>query len=231
MRIVAIKKSPTLREQVFDAVLTELRHGQFPPGTRITEEALARRLDVSRTPIREALGQLTRQGVLQIRPGGGYVVPSHTAEELRHIIVVRTLLEPVALRMAAEEYSNVQIERISAAIRSEAATVRKADPAPFARGNEEFRQAVFDGLANRALSGLIKQFDSHLHFIRAVTLRDSNLRAQIVERQTRIRDALQRRDPDRAESLWRSYLKFTESVLTQTLFELNRTATVDEESL
>src|SRR5215813_1256137 len=97
MRASLIKKSATLREQVFNAVLTELKSGGFAPGSRITEEGLAKRLEVSRTPIREALGQLTRQGILHVRQGGGYLVPSPDGQQIRHIIAVRMLLEPPAV--------------------------------------------------------------------------------------------------------------------------------------
>lgn len=219
-----VKKSATLREQVFEAILYRLKSGEFEPGIRLTEEGLAKRLEVSRTPIREALGQLTRQGVLQVRRGGGYVVPSPTDEEIRNIIAVRMLLEPPAVRMAALEYGDQQIDRVSKAIKGETAAVSKPDPEAFARANEEFRHAVFDDISNKALSALIKQFDSHLHFIRAVTLRDIKLRREIVERQTKIRDALRRKEDGRSEALWRAYLKFTEEVLTYTLHKLNRAA-------
>jgi DNA-binding FadR family transcriptional regulator len=66
------------------------------------------------------------------------------------------------------------------------------------------------------LADAIAQFDSHLNFIRSVTLKDTALRRQIVNRQSKIRDAVQRRDKRRAESLWRAYLNFTEEVLTDT---------------
>jgi DNA-binding GntR family transcriptional regulator len=218
---VVVKKSATLREQVFDAVLNELKSGRFAPGTRITEQGLAKQLVVSRTPIREALGQLARQGVLEARPGGGYLVPSPNDQELRHIIAVRMLLEPAAVRMAAEEYSEVHIERISKAIKAETAAVSKSDPAAFAIANEEFRLAMFDGLANKALSNLIKQFDHHLQFIRAVTLKDTALRKEVVTRQGKIRDALQKHDGERAQTLWCGYLKYTEEALTEALSKLH----------
>jgi DNA-binding GntR family transcriptional regulator len=217
-----VRKSATLREQVFELVLTELRNGEFAPGTRITEEALAKRLEISRTPIREALGQLTRQGVLLLRAGGGYLVPSPTVDEIRHIIAVRLLLEPPAVKMAASEYGSAEVERLSKAIQGEENAVGKIHPAAFARANEEFRHALFDGLSNKALSRLISQFDSHLHFIRAVTLKDTTLRQEIVDRQVKIRDAVKRRDADRAEVLWRAYLRFTEEVLVQALRELQK---------
>jgi DNA-binding GntR family transcriptional regulator len=226
MNNAIVKKSATLREQVFDLVLNELKNGQIAPGTRITEQGLAKQLVVSRTPIREALGQLARQGVLEVRPGGGYLVPSPTDEELHHIIAVRILLEPTAVRMAAEEYDEVHIERISKAIKAEAAAANKSDPSAFARANEEFRHAVFDGLANKALSNLIRQFDNHLQFIRAVTLKDTALRKEVVSRQGKIRDALQMHDGERAQSLWRAYLKYTEDALTEALSQLHGAADV-----
>jgi DNA-binding GntR family transcriptional regulator len=214
------RRSATLREQIFDLVLSELKNGGFAPGTRITEEGLAKRLEVSRTPIREALGQLSRQGVLLLRAGGGYLVPSPTVESIRQIIEVRLLIEPPAVKIAATEYGTQQIEALSKAIAGEESSVNKPQPAAFARANEEFRNALFGPLSNKALSKLIGEFEGHLHFIRAVTLKDTSLRQEIVDRQVKVRDALKKRDGDRAELLWRAYLRFTEEVLVQALKEL-----------
>jgi DNA-binding GntR family transcriptional regulator len=215
-----LERPATLRQQVFDLVLAELKGGALAPGTRITEEGLARRLEVSRTPIREALGQLTRQGVLLLRAGGGYLVPSPTREEVEQLVAVRLLLEPIAVRMAATEYGNEQVERISRAIRNEQSAIASTHPAAFARANEEFRHAIFDHLANRVLSRQIAQFDSHLHFIRSVTLKSRALRREIVARQVNIRDALKSRQGKEAEALWRAYLQFTEMVLIQAVHDL-----------
>jgi DNA-binding GntR family transcriptional regulator len=215
----AIKKGATLREQIFQLVLQELKGGKFSPGERITEEGLAGRLGVSRTPIREALGQLTKQGVLRARHGGGYVVPAPTIDEIRQIIAVRTLLEPAGVRMAAAEYGPAQIRKITEAIDAESGSASRTQPTQFAKANEDFRHAMFDGIANRALSSLIAQFSNHLHFIRGITLNDLQLRREIVDRQKKIRDALQSHDSDLAEGLWRSYLRLTEEVMVNAMTE------------
>ena len=212
-----VRRSAPLREQVFDAVFGMLRNGDFAPGTRITEESLAKTLQVSRTPIREAVGQLARQGFLVGREGGGYVVPTPTVEQVHQIIAVRLLIEPPAVRMAALEYGPDQIDLISKAIDAEQEAVGKVQPAAFARANEAFRRNLFDAISNTALSQLIAQFDNHLNFIRAVTLKDRELRQDIVDRQVKIRDAVKKRDGDRAEMLWRAYLTFTEVVLVHAL--------------
>lgn len=215
----AIKKGATLREQTFQLVLQELKSGKFSPGERITEEGLAMRLGVSRTPIREALGQLTKQGVLRARPGGGYVVPAPTIDEIRQIIAVRALLEPTAVRMAAKEYGPAQIRKITDAIEAESGSASRAQPTQFAKANEDFRHAMFDGIANRALSSLIAQFSNHLNFIRGITLNNLELRREIVDRQRKIRDALLSHDSDLAEGLWRSYLRLTEEVMVNAMTE------------
>src|SRR3569833_1259386 len=131
MKTPAIKKSATLREQVYQVVVNELKGGDFTPGERITEEGLAKRLGVSRTPIREALMQLSKQGVLRPRDGGGYIVPSPSIEELQQVIAVRTLLEPAAVRMAALEYDKPKVDLISKAIDAEAAAINNAQAVQF----------------------------------------------------------------------------------------------------
>ncbi len=224
MKTPAIKKSATLREQVYQVVVNELKGGDFTPGERITEEGLARRLGVSRTPIREALMQLSKQGVLRPRDGGGYIVPSPSIDELQQVIVVRALLEPAAVRMAALEYDKPKVELISKAIEAEAAAVNHSQSTQFARANEEFRNAIFHGISNKKLSGLIAQFANHLHFIRGATLNDVALREDIVERQKKIRDAIKHKDADLAEGLWRSYLRFTEEKMTMALTTLTKAA-------
>lgn len=226
-----IKKGATLREQVVETILNELRAGQFTPGERLTEQGLAERLQVSRTPIREALNQLVEQGLLQARPRGGYVVPSPTVEQIRQFIAVRMLLEPPAVRMASVEYGAEQIDRITDAIEEEAAAIRTPQPAAFANANESFRRAVFDGISNQVLWGLISQFANHLNFIRAATLRNMKLRGEIVERQRKIRDAIASRDEYMAEGLWRSYLRLTEEALVSAMEELGQGEPSEERSV
>jgi DNA-binding GntR family transcriptional regulator len=217
MASYAIEKSPTLRDQVIEAVLEILQSGTILPGQRVTEEGLARQLNVSRTPIREALGQLAQRGALHVRPGGGYAVPLPTLDELHEIIAVRLLLEPPAVRLAAAEFDAGNIATIDQAIGGEDAAASEKNPLRFAQANERFRRAIFQEISNRALRRAIAQFDTHLHFIRSSTLKNLPLRRQIVDRQRAIRDAIAAHDADLAEGLWKSYLRLTEEALSAAL--------------
>lgn len=212
-----VKKAASLREQVVDAVLYDLQAGVIAPGERLTEEGLAQRLNVSRTPIREALAQLSHQGTITAREGGGYIIPFPTPAEIRDIVAVRRLLEPPAVRMAAEEFDPQQVNEITKAINREAGSATSKNAARFAMANKEFREAVFQPISNKALSNAIAQFNPHLHLIRSSTLSDMELRQEIVDRQSRIRDAIAERDPDLAEQLWIDYLDLSEKTLLSAL--------------
>lgn len=218
-----LKKGATLRDQVVAAISKELRHGAYKPGERITELGLAERLQVSRTPIREALNQLLEQGVLHARMGGGYIVPTPTVEQIRQIIAVRELLEPAAVAMAAREYGPERVARISDAIEFEILSKSNADHTLFAAANEQFRRAVFDGIGNQVLWGLISQFAPHLDFIRAATLKDMALRGEIVARQEKVRDAIAAHDEASASRLWTSYLALSREALIAAIEDLAET--------
>jgi DNA-binding GntR family transcriptional regulator len=217
MSDTVIKRGASLRDQIVTAVLQELQDGVISPGERITEEGLARRHSVSRTPIREALAQLALHSVIRARPGGGYVVPLPTPAEARETIAVRKLLEPPAVRMAAEEFGDEQIEALTKAISREGAAATVKSPTRFARANKDFRNALFQNISNKVLRGAIAQFDTHLHLIRSSTLSNLELRKEIVDRQLGIRDAIVSHDAALGERLWIEYLDLAEATLIEAI--------------
>src|SRR3954447_11379992 len=79
-----------------------LLSGEFEPGTRMSELPLVERLGVSRTPLRLALAKLEHEGLLELIPGGGYVVREFTRANIDDAIELRGVLEGTAVRFAAE---------------------------------------------------------------------------------------------------------------------------------
>ncbi|MEM6483844.1 MAG: GntR family transcriptional regulator [Pseudomonadota bacterium] len=213
MKADPINKSPPLREQVYSAVLSQLRGGAYAPGERITEGRVGGDLGVSRTPVREALSQLYSDGLIIARDKGGYEVPNPTNEEVEDILTVRRLLEPHALALAATEYDDVRLKMIEKAIEQERKFVKAREPDNFIQANQAYRSALFDGISNQMLKSLISQFGFHLQFLRSVTLRNVEIRSQIVENHQAIRDAIYKRDADGAARLWNEFLNFTKESL------------------
>jgi len=93
-----VTRTESVTRRLREAVLA----GDYSPGARLNEMALAEAMQVSRTPIRAALGVLFAEGLLDHEPNCGYVVRSLSLDEAVHIYTVRASLEGLAARLAAE---------------------------------------------------------------------------------------------------------------------------------
>src|SRR3990172_4576872 len=94
-----------LSEVVYRRIRRSIILGEFPFGSSLSETELARRLEVSKTPVREALRRLAQEGLVLTTPHKGAVVASLTVEDLEEIYLMRSRLESLAARFAAARLS------------------------------------------------------------------------------------------------------------------------------
>ena len=95
------ERKNTLRDSVFEKLKALIITGQIPPGGRVTENEIAERLKVSRTPVREAFNRLERDGLVIGRPRQGYVVAEFNLTMFREAFDIRELLDGRATELAA----------------------------------------------------------------------------------------------------------------------------------
>jgi DNA-binding GntR family transcriptional regulator len=112
----ALKTIPrsTLRGQLVNKILNAIFSGELKGGDRLIEEELAMKLGVSRTPIREALGELAAIGVIRLKPNHGAMVRPFGPEQLIEIYHVRRVLEMEATRLAAGHIDPEALKEIRA---------------------------------------------------------------------------------------------------------------------
>lgn len=118
-----------LRDQVHHAIVDRILRDELKPGARISDTALARELGVSRTPIREALLRLEREGFLEADVGRGFFVKPLSVREVREAYPVLWTLEVLALRTAAPltEARRAELDRINAELEAEQDPERRID--------------------------------------------------------------------------------------------------------
>ena len=118
-----------LRDQVHHAVVDRILRDELRPGARISDTALARELGVSRTPIREALLRLEREGFLEADVGRGFFVKPLSVREVREVYPVLWTLEVLALRCAAPltDARRAEMARINAELEDEQDPERRID--------------------------------------------------------------------------------------------------------
>ena len=217
MKLMKVNKQDPLREQVYDNLKAALVNGKFAPGERLTEEAVAELLGVSRTPAREALGLLAKEDALERRPGSGYYVPVPSLEKIEQIIEVRRLLEPFAARLAATRATPEDVESLRKAVKAQWKALKEPDPADFMRPNRECRHRLFELAGNDQLLDCISRYNDHLQFVGSLTLRDSAVREVAARGYDKILAAVAAADPEAAEEAMLKQIEAARKALTEAL--------------
>ena len=143
---------PTQRD-AYGLILEAIDVGVYKPGSRLVESELAERFGVSRTPIREALQRLETQSLLT-RDGRSLIVASLDHNQMAELYVVRTELEGLAARLAAQHASVEEVNVLQQMV--DADRMRVSDAAALARSNKRFHKQLHLASHNRFL---VQQLD------------------------------------------------------------------------
>lgn len=195
-------------ETSFLSKVQELVVEEALSGARVTEQGLAQQLGVSRTPVREALGSLEEQGILERRKYHGIRLRKPSLRDMIEIYDLRTALEGVAARILAVNIDQNELEELTAlAKQCDQLTESRPDNDPEnQRIDLQFHHRIVDKCGNRHLK---KVFDTFK--VLDISFRLYNIKPAKMERfkythQT-IVDALKSRNPDKAEKIMRLHLQ------------------------
>ena len=130
-----------LRDVVFHTLRQAILKGEMEPGERLMEIQLAKKLGVSRTPIREAIRKLELEGLVTMIPRRGAEVAGITEKSLRDVLEVRRALEDLAVELAVERMDADDIERLESARVSFREAVDAKDMIRIAQADELFHDS------------------------------------------------------------------------------------------
>ncbi len=196
------RMAQTLREALEDDIAT----GLYPPGTRLDEVTLAERFSVSRTPIREALIELSMAGLVEIRPRRGAFVREIGIPRLIEMFEVMAEFEAMCARLSARRMDAAEHEALIAAHRSCEAAAVSGDPDAYFRANERFHDAIYSGSRNGFLAEQARALHNRLKAYRRLQLRVRDRVANSLAEHARIVDALVAGDADGAERFARAHI-------------------------
>jgi DNA-binding GntR family transcriptional regulator len=143
------KKS--LKEEVFELLRRRVVSGEYALGEWLRQEEIANELDVSPTPVREALDQLVAEGLAERIPYRGVRVPQLTEEEIADAYVLRLLLESVAVRLAAHHISDEQADSLQALLLSTQRVLESDDVSAYQQLNRQLHRGIVSASGNRLL--------------------------------------------------------------------------------
>jgi DNA-binding GntR family transcriptional regulator len=186
----------TAHEFVRGVLRRAILSGDLKGGTRLVQADLAALLEVSTTPVREALRDLSSEGLLHFDPHRGAVVQELSGEELREIYMIRQILEPVALRLAVPKLTDQHLARLRALHEKMASEPHSAE---WVEANRNFHMAVYEAADSPRLSAIIRSLeDASVMYIGASLHDVPNLRTAAIHDHGAILDALERRDAEAA---------------------------------
>jgi GntR family transcriptional regulator, rspAB operon transcriptional repressor len=135
----------TMREQIADHIRTDVLTGELEAGERLREQDLAARYGVSRGPVRDALLQLTKEGLLVAKPNCGVTVSHPPSEELQPLIVeLRRRIEGFAIGRAVASFGEDDIEHLAKHVEGLGAACRKEDLAGVVQHDMAFHRLLVE---------------------------------------------------------------------------------------
>lgn len=196
------RHSERLGELIEERIVT----GAFPPGTRLDEQELADTFGVSRTPVREALIQLSSAGLIEIRPRRGATVPEVGADRVCEMFEVMAEMEAMCGRLAARRITPGEQVALQDAHRAcEAA--RDADaPDTYYQLNEVFHRCIYEASHNGFLVEQATALHRRLRPYRRLQLRVRNRMATSFNEHQAIVDAIIKGDSDLAAAQLRAHV-------------------------
>ena len=194
-----------LGEAVFRSLCEALQGGTYRAGDRLREEDLAQRLNVSRTPVREALGRLAARGFVAPAGGRGMVVRNLDISEVLELYAMREILEGAAARLAAEHASRPEVDALTDI--EHAFTEISGDTAEMAKLNRTFHEAVCRAARNRYLDNASRELQDWIALLGPTTFAVTGRPGTSHREHQAIINAIAARDGDKAEALARGHIR------------------------
>ena len=202
-----------LRDQTYDIIKNMIILREIEPGKKINEEHIAREIQVSRTPIREALCRLENEGIVTIIPRRGAFVSDLTETNVREILLIREVLEGLVVRLAVENMDAKTLEKLRKAIEKVSSISEEdRDLINYTRSEVDFHSILLSASNNQMLKNMMDMVNAHLQIIRLRTVVIPERAQNTVKEHQQILKAIEKGDADSAEELMRKHVRSVREV-------------------
>ena len=192
-------------QRIADSITTAIVERRLMPGTKLAEQKIADVFKVSRTLVRQALNQLSRDKLITLEVARGARVAEPSIEEARQVFEARNLLEAALIKRAATELRPAQIADLRAHLRAENQAVKNRDVSGRTRLLADFHVVIARMLGNDVLAGMLGDLVSRCSLI-ALMYQSAHSAEHSFDEHVAIVDALEKRDARAAVRLMETHL-------------------------
>lgn len=226
-----LQRSQSLHEQTYQALRDSILSGELSPGERLVETQLAEKLQVSRTPIREAMRQLQREELLTADPNGGLRVIEVSTTDAIHLYECRIALETLAVAGACVNATSAQLATLQSYV-AQAELLTQNDLTDSTETinsiklldlDHQFHRLIAESSGNKWLVSLLDQVFDKMALLRTHTTRHNPMVLEIRVEHQLIYETIAQRNVEAATKAIRSHLSASKKRVVQEVDHLQQT--------
>ncbi len=201
-----IKDRLNLTDQVYRALKEGIVSGGLTPGTRLVEEQLSSTLKVSKTPLREAMSVLEREGLIESFPYQGRYVACMTPRQIKEIYAVRESLEGLAARLAAELATPELGRKLQESLERSQAATETGRMDEFLANDRKFHELLATAADNQTLKEMLQLLHDQVMLAQVTSFLKLQRRHESIKEHTAVLEAVIARDSGQAEQAMRQHV-------------------------
>ncbi|ASN07290.1 GntR family transcriptional regulator [Virgibacillus necropolis] len=208
-----IKKNKTTKEIVYEKLKTAILIGSINNQEILTETMLSEALETSRTPIREAVADLTKEGLLVHIPRKGFHVREITENEKDQIIFLRSAIESEGLKKLASTVTKEQIVELLEIVGNQETSMKEDDRVRYIELDQLFHQQILEFANQNILSQLLQDMYNLTRLIGHHALMKDGRMREVLKEHKEIIQSLEINDGDKAAQLMKEHLEITKEIV------------------
>ena len=205
-RLKSLSAKKSLGFSVYERLKRAIIQGDFDPGSRLVESRVAEALGISRTPVREAIHKLEREGLLRQGPKGGFFVAGLSPSDIEETFGIRSVLESYAARLAAIRHREGELHPLEEKLRAYEESLERGDLDRLPAINTEFHDLLYGLSRSPRLVKMINDLRDHIYRFRLVILKIEDMARSSKEDHRLMLKAIRDRNADGVENLVREHI-------------------------
>lgn len=191
---------------MFENLKHAILRGDIPPGNRLVESRLAETMGISRTPIREAMHKLEREGLLSKLPNSGFIVIGLTREDIEETFGIRRVLESYAARLAATKHSEEELALLEEKIVEYQDCLNQGRMEDLPAINTQFHDILYALSRSPKLIKMVNDLRDQIYRFRKILLKAEVRAKESNDDHRRMLKAMRNRDADMVERLVKDHI-------------------------
>ena len=202
----ALQERKSLGEHVFESLKHSIVRGKISPGEWLVESHIAETLGISRTPVREAIHKLEREGLIERQPRGGFTVLGFKRDDIEETFGIRSVLEGYAARLAAVKHSAQELKDLENKIDEFQNALDRKNMDLLPTINTEFHDLLYSLSKSPKLINMINHLRDQIYRYRQMILKERKFATTSNQDHKKMIKYIRRRDAEGAERLVREHI-------------------------